>query len=52
VVAAKGAMVGEQYLTAKNRDKPVPEHIVMSGDGRLGILTFEKFFEAIGGDFE
>ncbi len=30
----------------------IAEDIFMTGDGRLAIISFEKFFEVIGADLE
>lgn len=46
-------MIGEFYIPKVNREKLIEDNIIMFGStGRLGVITFEKFFECIGGEFE
>lgn len=51
-IAQKGAMVGDQFLPLKNRDKLVPYDIYMAEGGKVAEIKFSKFFECIGGDLE
>ncbi|KAM3140827.1 hypothetical protein pb186bvf_007054 [Paramecium bursaria] len=51
-IATKGQMVGDQFLAQKNRDKLIPYDIFMDKKGKVAQITFDLFYECIGGELE